>query len=199
MKVGLFFGSFNPIHLGHTRLASYILEHTELEEIWLVVSPNNPLKDASTLLDETVRFQMAQMATADLPGITASDFEFDLPKPNFTYFTLRALREKYPEHTFSLIIGSDNMALFGRWRNYDEILEHHLIIVYPRAGDDVEQLKQQYPAMKVLESAPLFNISATQIREKICYETYDGEWLHPDVAIFLKKNTNLFACIKKNS
>ena len=163
MNVGLFFGSFNPIHLGHTRLAEFLLQHTDLEQIWLIVSPNNPLKDPATLLPEDVRFRLAQIAVRDLPGIVASDYEFRLPKPNYTVNTLRALTADYPEHTFTLIMGSDNMALFHRWREADYILSHYPIIVYPRQGDDIQTLQKRYPTMQVVR-APLLPVSATELR-----------------------------------
>lgn len=196
MQIGLFFGSFNPIHLGHTGLAQYLLEHTCLEQIWLVVSPNNPLKEPGSLLDEHVRYRLACMATADLPGISATDFEFSLPKPNYTITTLEAFSQAYPEHRFSLIMGSDNMAIFHRWRSHQIIQEHYPIIVYPREGDDMKALMEQYPTMQVVEGAPLFEVSATQIREKLTHGIDSGSWLHPDVEDFLKKNTLLFANIK---
>lgn len=197
MRIGLFFGSFNPIHLGHTRLAQYILTHSSLDEIWLVVSPNNPLKPANSLLDEHIRYELACKASADLRGIRATDFEFTLSKPNYTIVTLRALNEAYPEHQFSLIIGSDNLALFHRWRAADEILRDYPIIVYPREGDDIDSLARQYPAVTVIDGAPLLPISATQIRENMHSGDDCSNWLHPAVADFFKKNTNLFADIKK--
>lgn len=197
MLVGLFFGSFNPIHLGHTRLAEYILAHTDLDEIWLIVSPNNPLKAAHTLLPEDIRFRLAQMATAELDGIRASDFEFALPKPNYTINTLRALDKAYPDHQFSLIIGSDNMAIFSRWRQADEIERDYRIIVYPREGDDIAALQAQHPTMQVVTGAPFFPISATTIRENLANGLCLDEWLHPNVAQFLQKNNKLFGQFKK--
>lgn len=197
MKIGLFFGSFNPIHLGHTRLAQYILEHTELDEIWLVVSPNNPLKEATTLWDEAIRYELACHATHDMQGVRASDFEFSLPRPNYTINTLRALDQAYPDHQFSLIIGSDNMAIFHKWRSYEEILHDYPILVYPRQGDDLATLREMYPQMQIVEGAPFFPISATEIRESLQQGTIQNEWLHPDVIDFLQKNAKLFANIKK--
>lgn len=194
MQIGLFFGSFNPIHKGHTGLARYILEHTELEEIWLVISPNNPLKAPGSLLDEHTRIELARMALRDEPGIRACDREFSLPKPNYTVNTLRSLSEEYPEHQFTLIIGSDNMAIFDHWREWEYIIKHYSIIVYPREGDDMEVLKSRFPEMQVIE-APLFHISATEIRHKICCKADIREWVHPSVEQFLQKNADLFANI----
>jgi len=192
MKIGLFFGSFNPIHLGHTRLATYLLEHTDLEEIWLVVSPNNPLKAPGSLLDEHIRYELAEMAVRELPGIRVCDREFRMEKPNYTVNTLRAMSAEHPEDEFTLIMGSDNMALFDCWREHDYILGHYPILVYPRKGDDIEQLKALYPEMQIVE-APLLPISATAIREKIRRKSDIREWVHPDVEKFLQKNALLFA------
>lgn len=190
MNVGLFFGSFNPIHLGHTRLAEYLLHHTCLEQIWLVVSPNNPLKDPATLLPEEVRFRLAQAAVRDIPGLVASDYEFRLPKPSYTANTLRALTADYPEHAFTLIMGSDNMANFHRWREADYILEHYPIMVYPREGDDLLALRKRYPQMQVVQ-APLLPVSATAIRHKIAAGQPVGEWLHPEVEAYMKNQIPL--------
>ena len=184
MKIGLFFGSFNPIHLGHTRLARYILEHTDLEQIWLVLSPNNPLKDPQSLLPEELRYKLAQTALRNEKNILPCDCEFTLPKPNYTVNTLRALSAEHPGDDFTLIMGSDNMALFDRWREYEFILEHYHILVYPREGDDLEMLKKRFPEMKVIE-APLFRISATEIREQL-KQGKTSPWLAPEVAEMLK-------------
>lgn len=196
MCIGIFSGSFNPIHIGHTRLAAFILQHTELDAIWLLVSPSNPLKDEAGLLPEELRLQMARLAVANMPGVEASDFEFGLPRPSYTIVTLRALRERYPEHTFSLLIGSDNMARFDQWYCHDELLREFPVYVYPREGDDMAALCRRFPTMHVLPAAPLLPISATQIRQEICCGTYNQEWLHPQVADFLKKNTILLANMK---
>lgn len=180
MKIGLFFGSFNPIHLGHTRLASYVLEHTDLEQIWLVISPNNPLKDPGSLLPEDLRFRLAETALRGMPNIIPCDREFSLPKPNYTVNTLRALSAEHPDDTFTLIIGSDNMALFDCWREHDYILSHYPIIVYPREGDDMHVLHQRYPEMQVID-APLLPISATDIR-RLLRQGDTSSWLDPNVA-----------------
>ena len=186
MKIGIFSGSFNPIHLGHTRLAAYIRQQAGLDEVWLMVSPNNPLKVASELMDEKLRYHLAQLATAELEGIRPSDFEFHLPKPNYTIHTLEQLTAAYPQHQFSLIIGSDNMAIFHKWKDWQRILALYPIIVYPREGDDIAALKQLYPMMHVIEGAPLLNISATEIRAHLQDDTLLREWLHPDVATYLR-------------
>lgn len=186
MKIGIFSGSFNPIHLGHTRLAAYIRQQAGLDEVWLMVSPNNPLKAASGLMDEKLRYHLAQLATAELEGIRPSDFEFHLPKPSYTIHTLEQLTAAYPQHQFSLIIGSDNMAIFHKWKDWQRILALYPIIVYPREGDDLAALKQLYPMMHVIEGAPLLNISATEIRAHLQDDTLLREWLHPDVATYIR-------------
>ena len=186
MKIGIFSGSFNPIHLGHTRLAAFIRQQAGLDEVWLMVSPNNPLKVASELMDEKLRYHLAQLATAELEGIRPSDFEFHLPKPSYTIHTLEQLTAAYPQHQFSLIIGSDNMAIFHKWKDWQRILALYPIIVYPREGDDLAALKQLYPMMHVIEGAPLLNISATEIRAHLQDDTLLREWLHPDVATCLR-------------
>ena len=186
MKIGIFSGSFNPIHLGHTRLAAFIRQQAGLDEVWLMVSPNNPLKAASGLMDEKLRYHLAQLATAELEGVRPSDFEFHLPKPNYTIHTLEQLTAAYPQHQFSLIIGSDNMAIFHKWKDWQRILALYPIIVYPREGDDLAALKQLYPMMHVIEGAPLLNISATEIRAHLQDDTLLREWLHPDVATCLR-------------
>lgn len=164
MNIGLFLGSFNPIHNGHLGLAQYILTQPEVDEVWFVVSPNNPLKDKSTLLDEKLRLSLTELAVADIAGLRACDIELTLPKPSYTVNTLRALSELYPQHRFTLIIGSDNMAIFDRWKDYRYILDNYPIVVYPRQGDDISKLSGKYPEMKVLAGAPMFNISSTRIR-----------------------------------
>ena len=164
MNIGLFLGSFNPIHNGHLGLAQYILTQPEVDEVWFVVSPNNPLKDRSTLLDEKLRLQLTELAVVGIAGLRACDIELSLPKPSYTVNTLRALSELYPQHRFTLIIGSDNMAIFDRWKDYRYILDNYPIVVYPRQGDDITKLSGKYPEMKVLAGAPMFNISSTRIR-----------------------------------
>ena len=149
-KVGIFGGSFNPIHLGHTALAAYICEQGFVDEVWLMVSPQNPLKLDLTLLDENDRLAMARLATAPYPMLRACDFEFTLPRPSYTYHTLQALRKAYPDHEFSLIIGEDNWQCFDRWYRGEDIARETSIIIYPRGveglGLRVEgKLRDVYP------------------------------------------------------
>ena len=166
-SIGLFFGSFNPIHLGHTQLAEYIFEYSGVDEIWYIVSPRNPLKEQSELIDEHLRFRLIEMATEGKDYLKVSDIEFNMPKPSYTINTLQALSEKYPEDNFILLIGSDNMQIFDQWKDYQTILNEYSILVYPRKDFDYEPFEEIYPDMQILEEAPFFEISSTDIRELI--------------------------------
>ena len=151
-RIGIFGGSFNPIHLGHTALAAYICEQGLVDEVWLMVSPQNPLKRDLTLLDENERLTMARLAVASYPMLKASDFEFTLPRPSYTYHTLQALRAAYPECEFSLIIGEDNWQCFHRWYRGEDIARETPIIVYPRKAEGSErkvESKTQFSTFKV--------------------------------------------------
>ncbi|MFV0391659.1 MAG: nicotinate (nicotinamide) nucleotide adenylyltransferase, partial [Paludibacteraceae bacterium] len=189
---GLFFGSFNPIHLGHTRLADYIFEYSGMDEIWYVVSPRNPLKEQSELIDESLRLHMIELATSSKEYLKVSAIEFDMPRPSYTVDTLETLAEKYPHYDFTLLIGSDNMQIFDQWKDYRKILNEFSILVYPRKGYDYEEYEERYPEMQILEEAPFFEISSTEIRELISNKQDADKWLHPDVYQFIKDN-NLYA------
>lgn len=179
MKVGLFFGSFNPVHVGHMVLANYMLEYTDLESVWFVISPHNPLKKKSSLLDERQRLQLVELAIGDNSRLKASDIEFKLPQPSYTVVTLAYLKEKYPAHEFALIMGADNLQSFAKWKNYEEILEHHRLYVYPRP--DVEHNSfENHPQVKLV-NAPLMEISSTAIRQAI-YDKKDVRYFVPDAA-----------------
>ena len=186
MKIGIYSGSFNPIHKGHTALADYLLQHSDLDEIWLVVSPHNPLKDAETLISDRDRLQMTRFAVEDFPQLTVSDVEFSLPKPSYTFQTLDFLSKKYPENEFSLIIGADNLAVFDKWKNYRYLLGNYHIIVYPRKNFDVDLTT--YPQVDFFADAPLFDISSTEIREKIKKRENISEFLAPKVYNYLINN-----------
>ena len=167
MKIGLYFGTFNPIHIGHLIIANHMAEFSNLDQIWMVVTPHNPLKKKSTLLDDYHRLQMVHLATEDFPKIKPSDIEFKLLQPNFTVNTLVHLEEKYPNYEFSLIMGEDNLKSFHKWKNYEVILAHHEIYVYPRLSveEDVLQLKN-HPKIHFI-AAPIVEISSTFIRDNI--------------------------------
>ncbi len=162
MKVGLFFGSFNPIHIGHMIIANTMLESTDLENIWFVVSPQNPLKRNNTLLHEFDRLDMVQKAVNDNYNFKVTDVEFHMPRPGYTIDTLIYLQERHPEDTFALIIGEDNLIQFPQWKNYDKILEFFSLYVYPRPCLEKCDLKN-HPNVKMVD-APLLDISATYIR-----------------------------------
>ena len=175
MKIGIYGGSFNPIHFGHIGLAEWVVENTDLDEVWLMVSPNNPLKDKNILTNEQDRLIKAKEAigengirkTTSGKRIVVSDFEFALPRPTYTANTLRALHEAYPENEFSLIIGEDNVAIFDKWREYQYILDHYRVLVYPRHNCDPYPLPSAKD-LRMLHGAPYFDISSTEIRKGLC-------------------------------
>lgn len=165
MKIGLFFGSFNPIHTGHMIIANIMAENTDLRKIWFVVSPQNPFKPGKGLLHEFDRYDMVKAASADNYKLEASDVEFHLPKPSYTIHTLTYLKEKHPDKEFKLIIGEDNLEGFPRWKNHRQILEQHGLYVYGRPNAQPSELKL-HPNVKTVP-APMLDISATYIRECI--------------------------------
>ncbi len=191
-KVALYFGSFNPIHNAHIALSEYILQHTEVEELWFVVTPQNPLKEAHTLLADKHRVKMVEIAIGGNKRFRVCDVELSLPKPNYTVNTLSHLSQTYADCQFSLIIGADNMLIFDRWRDYDKILKHHNVYVYPREGCDVNVLSPFYNQMTYLHYAPLINISSTAIREKIMRHEDTKQLINQDIYKYIMLN-NLYA------
>lgn len=165
-RIGIFSGSFNPIHKGHVALARHMLLFAGLDEVWMVVSPQNPLKNQHDLMDEQERLRLVNLALQEETGIYASNVEFALPRPSFTWQTLCALRQQYPHHIFSLIIGSDNMLLFDKWRNWQAILENFRVVVYPRPGYESWEEQVKYPQMELVK-APLMDVSSTQVRQAL--------------------------------
>jgi nicotinate-nucleotide adenylyltransferase len=165
MKIGLFFGSFNPIHLGHMIIANVMANNADLEKVWFVVSPQNPLKPAKGLLHEFDRYDMVKAAVADNYKFEVSDVEFHLPKPSFTIHTLAHLTEKYQGKEFRLILGEDNLTNFEHWKNHEQILDQYGIYIYPRPQVEVSELRK-HPNVTMVE-APLLDISATYIRQCI--------------------------------
>jgi nicotinate-nucleotide adenylyltransferase len=167
MKIGLYFGTFNPIHIGHLIIANHMAEHADLQQIWMVVTPHNPLKQKNTLLDDRQRLHMVRLATEEYPKIKPSDIEFSLPQPNYTVNTLAHLKDKFPTHEFSLIMGEDNLNSLHKWKNYDYILENHDIYIYPRLTSELENLDlKTHPRIHKID-APIVEISSTFIRESI--------------------------------
>lgn len=165
MHIGLFFGSFNPIHIGHMAIANYMVEFTDMEQLWFVVSPQNPLKEKKNLLGQNQRLYMVNVAVEDFSKFKSSNIEFDLSQPSYTVNTLAHLKEKYPQHTFSLIIGQDNLVTFDKWKNYKEILKQYKLFVYPRPSCEKSQF-DTHPNV-VFTDAPMMNISSTFIRDAI--------------------------------
>lgn len=166
MKIGLYFGTFNPIHVGHLIIANHMAEHSGIEQVWMVVTPHNPHKTKNTLLDDYKRLEMVFLATENYPKIKPSDIEFKLPQPNYTVNTLAHLQEKYPGHEFSLIMGEDNLNSLHKWKNYEIILQDHDIYVYPRIGSLTENDLGNHPKIHFID-APVVEISSTAIRENI--------------------------------
>ena len=167
MKIGLFFGSFNPIHIGHLVIANHLAEYSDLDQIWFVVTPHNPFKNKNSLLDNYQRLEMVYRATKDYTKLKPSDIEFNLPQPNYTINTLVHLQEKYPKNEFALIMGEDNLKSFHKWKNYELILENHHIYVYPRVSE--QTVSTQFDGHKKIHviNAPLMELSSTFIRKSI--------------------------------
>jgi len=167
MKVGLYFGTFNPIHVGHLIIANHIVENSDLDQLWMVVTPHNPLKKKSGLLADYHRLQMVHLATQDYDKIIPSDIEFKLPQPNYTVNTLAHLQEKFPQHNFSLIMGEDNLKSLKKWKNFELILNDYHLYVYPRIStDEVPEEFLNHPNIHKVD-APIIELSSTFIRKGI--------------------------------
>ncbi len=164
MNIGLYFGSFNPIHIGHLIIASHVLNHTALDRIWFVVSPQNPLKESAGLLNEHHRFHLVQLAIENEPLFKASNIEFSLSRPSYTIDTLTYLSEKYPQHQFNVVMGSDSLQNITKWKNYQQLLAQYPLLIYQRPGCPVSQISNA--RIEVLD-APLLDISSTHIRNLI--------------------------------
>lgn len=189
-RIGVFSGSFNPIHLGHQKLAEYLIEYQIVDNVWFVVSPCNPLKKQNELLDEYIRLDMLMLSIQHQPLFKASDVEFCMPIPSFSIDTLHVLSTQYTNYQFFLIIGSDNALVFDQWKDYQQILNEYSVLVYPRRGYDFAEVVDKYPQMQLL-STPFYDISSTQIRDFIAQKKDVSEWLHPSVYQFIIEN-NLY-------
>ena len=167
MKIGLYFGTFNPIHVGHLTIANHLAEYSDLDKIWFVVTPHSPFKKKRSLLDNRQRFEMVYRATEDYKKLEPSDIEFNLPQPNYTINTLTYLKEKYPDYEFALIMGEDNLKSFHKWKNYQLILDHHHIYVYPRISEG--NIETQFDTHEKIHKvdAPIMELSSTFIRKSI--------------------------------
>ncbi|MEN8764357.1 MAG: nicotinate (nicotinamide) nucleotide adenylyltransferase [Wenyingzhuangia sp.] len=167
MKIGLYFGTFNPVHVGHVILANHMLHHTALDEIWMVVTPHNPHKKKHTLLDNHHRLEMVYKATEEYDHIHPSDIEFKLTQPNYTINTLVHLSEKFPQHEFAIMMGEDNLRSFHKWKNYEMILQDYDVFVYPRIAENQEEvILKSHPKVHLIQ-APIVDISSTLIRKSI--------------------------------
>lgn len=166
-RTGLFFGTFNPVHVGHLILANHLVQYTYLDEIWFVVTPHNPHKKKSSLLDDNFRYEMVWNLCEEFPNLKPSNIEFNLPQPNYTINTLTHLKEKFPEKEFSLIMGEDNLKNFDKWKNYGEILKQYQLVVYPRySGGEIKSEFENHPKISFTD-APRIEISSTFIRQAI--------------------------------
>ena len=190
MKIGLFFGSFNPMHIGHKIIASYMVEFSNLDKVMFVVSPQNPLKQKNSLLDQYHRLQIIKAEVEDIPHLEVSDIEFSMPQPSFTIDTLVRLKEQQPEHEFALILGADNLQNFHKWKNFEQILEDYSLYVYPRHGYQVEGTHKN---IHLIKGVPQMEISASFIRNSIkqgkdiSYLMTEKAWKYTDEMNFYKK------------
>lgn len=189
MKIGLFFGSFNPVHVGHLAIANVMVETADFDQVWFVVSPQNPFKKAKGLAHEFDRLDMVEAAIYDNPKLRTTNIEFDMPKPSYTVDTLAYLSDKYPDKKFSLIIGEDNLKSFPKWKNHQVVLDQYGLYVYPRPNTGISQLKD-HPSVKWIK-APLFDISATFIRN-LMQLNKSIKYLVPDAVIELIKSRKLY-------
>ena len=189
MKIGLFFGSFNPVHTGHLIIASYMANYVGLDEVWMVVSPHNPLKNKMGLTNMYDRLEMVRLATENADHIKVSDIEFGLPQPSYTIDTLTYLEEKYPIKSFALIMGADNLASFKKWKNYEVLLKNYQIYVYPRPGIDLSEWVD-HPSIKLTDT-PQMDISSTFIRKAI-KEKKNIQYFVPENVITFMESKNMY-------
>jgi nicotinate-nucleotide adenylyltransferase len=179
-SIGIYGGSFNPIHTGHIALGQWLVRQGIVDELWFLVSPQNPLKPASGLLDDAARLRLARLAIGRKRHLKVSDFEFHLPRPSYMVTTLEGLRTAYPDHAFELVIGADNWHRFPQWYRAEDILSHHRVIIYPRPGFPIDEAS--LPDGVKLVCTPLIDLSSTQIREAIAHDpAYNGFGLEPRV------------------
>jgi nicotinate-nucleotide adenylyltransferase len=191
MRIGCLFGTFDPPHNGHLAIAEHMLREHGLDQVWLVVTPQNPFKTDQQLSPDQQRLAMVRLAVQGHPGLVASGFEVDLPKPNYTVDSMRFMRHRWPDHSFDLIIGSDNLAVFHKWRDPENILEHHRLLVYPREGFKqhlAQSIYHGHPGVRVVADAPMLDLSSTRIREDIRAWHPVDDRLSPTVAAYIREH-----------
>lgn len=188
MKVGVFGGTFNPIHTGHAIIASYVVQHCGLDKLWMMVSPLNPFKEAQGEQLDVERLRMVEMVSSRLDNVETSGFEFSLPRPSYTIDTLNALQAKFPQHEFYLIIGADNWASFDKWNRHEEILAKYKVLVYPRSGFEIGLPDcSRFQNVAMIE-APIIELSSTEIRKGIKMQRNMAYYLPDDVYRYILKN-----------
>jgi nicotinate-nucleotide adenylyltransferase len=186
MKTGLFFGSFNPVHIGHLALANYIVENTDIKQLWFVVSPHNPLKKKDTLLADHLRLEMLELAVGDDNKYKVSNIEFRMPKPSFTIDTLTYLSEKYPNNEFVILMGADGLETFSKWKNFEQIIAKYQRYIYPRLTDQIIDFKA-HQNIVYLNEAPIIEISSSFIRQSIKEGKDMRYFMHEKVFDFVDK------------
>lgn len=192
IRTGIFGGSFNPVHIGHTALANYICESGAVDELWFMVTPRNPLKESSTLWDDQLRLKLTRLAAEDYPKFHVSDYEFHLPRPNYMSHTLTRLTKEHPQREFILIIGADNWQIFHKWHDHEGILNRHKILIYPRKEHTVDP--STLPANVKLINTPIIEISSTFIRKSLDEDKDIRYYVHPKVWKEIKRTRK---CPKK--
>lgn len=178
MNIGIMGGTFNPIHVGHAIIANYIIQNTDIDQLWLMVSPENPFKTGQAMINEGQRLRMVEMVTRRLDNVITSGFELTLPRPSYTIDTLNALKAKFPSDNFTLVIGADNWAVFNKWRSHDEIISNFKIVVYPRVGYDIV-IPPEMSDRVIAADAPVIEVSSSKIREQLSMG-HDMRFFMPD-------------------
>lgn len=186
-RIGIFGGSFNPIHVGHALIASYIVESGAIDTLWLMVSPQNPLKENSDLASDYHRLRMTELVSRRIENVITSAFEFDMPKPSYTIDTLTALKAKFPDDEFYIVIGADNWCLFDKWKSGEEIIKNHHILIYPRRGYDIV-IPEEYCDRVAIVNAPLIEVSSTQVRERLAQMKSVSFYVPEAVEKYIVKN-----------
>lgn len=186
-RIGIFGGSFNPIHNGHAIIASYIMQHGGLDQLWLMVSPQNPLKQPHEMAGELHRLRMTEMVSHRIDGVETSAFEFTMPRPSYTIDTLHALQDKFPDDEFWLVIGADNWAIWDRWRSHDEIIQQFHVLIYPRLGNEVSIPDTLTDRVRVV-NAPIIELSSTTVRELLSHGQSIAFYVPADVEQYIVKH-----------